>query len=242
MTTPTYFFVPPPTAEEMVKRLEDVVQSQQEATPEHTFQDENEQSYQWMCEIEHHRFTPKEVDEHRMGVLEPDYWEQEARHLQDRLSKLIWGKLHCKYIVDGVSARDCWRNIAMAYTRRLMRQGLSTQQVRECRLAINDQRYWEPEAVRLREISARREYDMKEKHRERLANMQGIPVEGETQRRYPETKQRRCRRTPTKPTRRSPRSHPNDKEPLADRVSKRRSGLRSAGKRSAKVSAKPRQR
>jgi hypothetical protein len=45
MATPT-FFGPPPTAEEMVRSLEQEVQRQQEATPEPNFQDKIvEQSY-----------------------------------------------------------------------------------------------------------------------------------------------------------------------------------------------------
>jgi len=111
MSTPT-FFVPPPAAEEVVRRLEDEFQRQQDAPPEPTFRNEIvDQSYKWICEIEHNRFTPKEVDEYRTEIYEPSYWEYEARYLKDQLSELIWNNLRCEYVVAGARA-DGWQNLA----------------------------------------------------------------------------------------------------------------------------------
>lgn len=244
MATPT-FFVPPPTAEEIARSLEEEVRRQQEATPEPIFREQNVvQSYDYLCEIEHKRFTPDEVDNFRMGITESSYWECEARHLKDQLSELIWQNLLHEYRVDGMPTTDGWRDVAMAYRHRLRRHGSSTQQLRESRLSIKDQSYWKPEAECLRGFSALREHEMQEKYWERKANIQGIPspAESETQYAYSEKQPRRQRQTLTKqPTRRSRRSQPNVGQPRADRVSdKRRSGLRSStaskvGKRRGKV-------
>ena len=187
-----------------------------------------------------------------MGITERGYWECEARHLKDQLSELVWQNLLDEYIMDGVPATDGWRNIAMAYTRRLRRQGLSTQQVRESRLSIKNQSYWKPEAELLRGISALREHEMQEQYWEKRARLSGIPSppKSETQHQYLERRPRRQRQTPTKqPARqsqRSRRSQPNGGPRQTGRVSdKRRSGLRSStaakvGKRRGKVGANAR--
>jgi hypothetical protein len=68
MATPT-FFIPPPSLEEIAERLEREVRRQQEATPEPVFQrPEVTQSYDYLCEIEHKRFTPEEVDLFRSSI------------------------------------------------------------------------------------------------------------------------------------------------------------------------------
>ena len=249
MATPTEFFVPPPTAEDLFERLEETANRQKAATPEITFEDEVEECYEWLCEEERPKFEPNEIDELRIGITEASYWECEARHLRDRLSELIWQNLLRDNLMDGVSATDGWRDVVMAYRRRLRRHGLSMQQVRESRISIKTQSYWKPEAELLRGISARREHDMQEQYWERKANIQGIPspADSEMQHQYPETESRRHHQTPTKqPTRRSRRSQPNVGRPRANRVSgKRRSGLRSsttskAEKRRGKVGANAR--
>jgi len=167
MATPTYH-IPPPSAEEIISRLEKEVVFQDEATPEPKFEDENvEQSYQWLCEIERNRFTVEEVDNIRSDISAPRYWECEARHLKDKLSMVIWEKLLDQYARGGDPTREDWQKIITGYERRLKVQGLSTTQVRGSRLAINDQSYWEPESERLRQASALREYGIKEAYLER---------------------------------------------------------------------------
>lgn len=221
MATPT-FCMPLFRPKELIAGLEEEARRQQEATPSPNFRSQpGAQAYDYLCEIEHNRFTTDEVENFRMRIVEPSYWEREARHLKDKLSELVLQKLLREYGIDSAPT-DSWRNVAMAYGRRLKRHGYSTQQVRESRLEIKDQGYWKPEAECLRRISALREHEMHEKYLERRLN-----IERETHG-YPDQKPRR--QTPSKqPTRRSQRLQPNIGQPGADRVSdKRRSGLRSS--------------
>jgi hypothetical protein len=110
--------------EDLIKRLEEAADRQNAATPEITFDDE-EQCFEWLCEEERPKFEANEIDKLRMGITECGYWECEARHLKNQLSELVWRNLLDKYIVDDASAEG-WRSIAMAYIHRLKRQGLST--------------------------------------------------------------------------------------------------------------------
>jgi hypothetical protein len=252
MATPTEFFIPPPTAEDLIGRLEEAANRQKAATPEITFDDKVEQCFEWFCEEERPKFEPNEIDKLRMGITERGYWECEARHLKDQLSELVWQNLLDEYIVDSVPATDGWRNIAMAYIRRLRRQGLSMQQVRESRLSIKNQSYWKPEAELLRRISALHEHEMQEQYWEKRVRLSGIlsPSKSETQHQYLERRPRRQRQTPIKQparqSRRPRRSQPNGGPRQTGRVSdKGRSGLRSStpskvGKRRGKVSANAR--
>jgi hypothetical protein len=52
MATPTEFFVPPPTAEDLTGRLKEAASCQEAATPEISFDDEVEQCFEWVCEEE----------------------------------------------------------------------------------------------------------------------------------------------------------------------------------------------
>jgi hypothetical protein len=166
MSIPT-FYVPPPTAEEIYRSLEEEVRRQQEATPEPIFRRQNVfQPYDYLCKIEHKRFTPDKVDKFRMGITMPSYWELEAQYFKNELSELIWHNVLHEYLPD-VPTAEGWRNVTMAYRRRLRRHGYSTQQVNGSRLSIRDQRYWKPEAECLRGLAALREHEMKEKYWER---------------------------------------------------------------------------
>lgn len=237
MATPT-FSVPPPSAEEIARRLEEEVKQQHEATPEPIFQRPNVvQSYEYLCEIEHNRSTSDQVENLRRRITEPSYWECEAQHYKRELSELIWQNLLREHNSDGVSTTESWQTVAVAYRRRLRRHGYSTQQVRESRLSIRDQSYWKPEAECLRGNAALREYEIQHKHWERKSNIQEIPAaaESETQYEYLEKKpQLKGRRLTRQPTRRSPRSQPTFVHSRTDGVSnKRRPTLRSSkvGKR-----------
>ena len=251
MATPTSFTVPTPTAEEIARSLQEEVQRQQGATPEPVFRTENvTQSYNLLCEIEHMRFTKNEIDSFRMGITRTDYWEREARRYKHRLCELIWENLLHEHRVGDVPTIEGWRDVAMAYRRRLRRQGYSKQQVWETRLSIKEQGYWKPESECLREISALREHEMQEQYRARKANTQGIPspAQSETQYGCLVKKPRRQRQTPSKqPTRRSQRLQSEVDQLRTDRVSGMRgSGLLSCtaskvGKRRGKVGAKTRQ-
>ena len=179
MATPTEFFVPPPTAEDLFERLEEAAIRQKAVTREITFDDDVEECYEWLCEEERPKFELTEIDELRTCITKPRYWECEAQHLRETLSQLRWENLLREYLMDGVSATDGWRDIAMAYTRRLRKHGLSTQRVRECRLSNKNQSYWKPESELLRGISALREHIMQEQYWERKTNIQGIPSPAE---------------------------------------------------------------
>ena len=165
MATPTEIFVPPLAADELIAGLQEEANRQREATPEPNFRHRNIiQSYDYLFEIEHERFTPKEVDTFLMGIREPSYWKCEAQHFKEQLSELIWHNLLRKNGIDNSPDTTGWRSVALVYRRRLKRHGHSTQRVREARLSINDQGYWKPEAECLRTISALREQEMQEKH------------------------------------------------------------------------------
>lgn len=232
MATPTEFLVPPPTAEDLIGRLEEAANRREAATPEITF-DNEVQCFEWLCEEERPKFEPNEIDKLRMGITERGYWEYEARHLKDQLSELVWQNLLEEYIVDGEPATDGWRNIAMAYTRRLRRQGLSTQQVRESRHSIKNQSYWKPEADLLRGISALREHEMQAQYCEKRA---GIPSPPETQHQYLERKPTKLR-----PRRSQPNGGPRQTGRVSDKGSRLRSSTASkVGKRRGKVGANAR--
>lgn len=237
MATPTEFNIPPPTSKDVIKRLEEAADRQKLATPEITFDDE-EQCFAWLCEEERPKFTPNEIDRLRMGITERGYWECEARHLKEQLSELVWQKLLDKYIVNGIPPTDGWRNIAIAYIRRLKRQGRSMQQVRECRHSIKNQSYWEPEADLLRNISALREHEMQEQYREKRASPSGIPSPPKSKTQHARA---RRRQTPIKQRERQlRRSQANGKSRQTRTASDNtRSGLRSStaskvGKRGGK--------
>jgi hypothetical protein len=246
MATPT-FFAPPPSVEEITRSLEKAVRRQQEATPEPVFRrQEVTQSYDYLCEIEHKRFPPEEVDMLRSRIAEAYYWECEARKYNDLLSELTLENLCRKYCVDGVQPTDGWRQIAMAYRRRLKRQGCSTQQARESRLSIKDQRYWKPEAECLRDIAAFRESEMLEEYRARKAKVQGMSCPAESKTQFQEEGECRLQEHAKEPTRRSRRLQTNSRQPRVDGVQDERgAGFRSSGaskvaKRRRKVGAKKR--
>jgi hypothetical protein len=107
----------------------------------------------------------------------------------------------------------------MAYSRRLKRQGCSTQQARESRLSIKDQRYWKPEAECLRGIVALREHEMQEEYLARKANVQGMPSPAESKTQLQEKRERRLQKHAKRPTRCSRRLQPNSRQPRVDGVS-----------------------
>jgi hypothetical protein len=70
MATPTEFFIPPPTAEDLIGRLEEAANRQKAATPEITFDDEVEQCFEWLCEEERPKFQPNEIDKLRTKIAD----------------------------------------------------------------------------------------------------------------------------------------------------------------------------
>lgn len=159
MTTPTGLFIPPPDASDVAARLEAELRRQQEATPELIFDEPAVHSYKWQCELEQTNFTPRQVDAVRLKIHEPEYWECEARHLKDTLFHSIWKDICDEHAPDGSRAAKDWRNISLALARRLRRRGLNAQQMRKCRLAIENQDYWRLEADILGQFAAAREHD-----------------------------------------------------------------------------------
>ena len=175
MSSPA-IYIPPPAPEELANAIQGEVRRQQEATPEPKFQENDAiQSYDYLCHIEHQKFSPNEVDNLRMGITDPFYYECEAGILMDELSKLIWKNLLQQCRATVASNADSWRDVVQALRRRLCRHGYSKQQVRQSRLSIDDQKYWEPEAVRLRAESAFREAEMQERYRNMNKGVEGTP-------------------------------------------------------------------
>jgi len=161
MATPTEFSVPPIEAADLARLLEE----ESRRTPDIEFRTSDvQQSYQWLCEIEHDKFPPSQVDKLRRNITQPEYWECEARHLKDALSEHIWQNALREYDMDEMPSTDGWLGVITFYTRLLKQHGLSSKQVRECRLSIKTQTYWQPEAKLLREVSALQEIQMVEKH------------------------------------------------------------------------------
>ena len=175
MSTPA-FSVPALTPKEINRALEEEERRQRDATPEPKFRKQDApQPYDLLCQIEHRKFTPEEVDIIRMGIDQPMYWEREAQNLKTKLVELIWSNLLQQYDLEGVSRAEMFRNVTMALHRRVKRHGYTKQQVRKSRLAIEHQSYWEPELERLRSASAHREEKMREDHWTMKANDREIP-------------------------------------------------------------------
>ena len=79
MSTPA-FSVPALTPKEINRALEEEERRQRDATPEPKFRKQDApQPYDLLCQIEHRKFTPEEVDIIRMGIDQPMYWEREAQ-------------------------------------------------------------------------------------------------------------------------------------------------------------------
>ncbi|OAP54019.1 hypothetical protein AYL99_11779 [Fonsecaea erecta] len=235
MSTPLTFFMPPPTAEEIIEALEQEVRRQQEETPEVLFGSPmGHQGYQRLCEQEYSRFSPEEVELYRSGILDPAYWECEAKKFKDLLSEVIWQNILQTKCVNGRAKLDSWRDVAKAYRNRLLRHGCSAQRIREGRLTITDKRYWEEEASRLQGMAALREHEAQEAYLEaywaRISNVQGITpseareIEHNELQKVPRT---RSRTTARQPTRRSQRLQSNLRKRQGDKVlGEREPGLR----------------
>ena len=173
MATPTEFSVPPVGAESLVTALEDEIERQRKATPPPTFVNVDVvQSYDYLCELEHSKPSSKEVDQLRMSIQDPSYWKCEAQFYKEELSRKIWKRLVEQY-KDSASEADVWRNVALAYTRRLNRHGFATKQVRQWRLDIEDQAYRKPEAEHLRKASAMAERTSVQNRLKRKAHRRG---------------------------------------------------------------------
>ncbi|KAM4057679.1 kinase [Hirsutella rhossiliensis] len=103
MSTPTLFSIPPPDAHDVAARLQDELRRRQEATPEAVFGDRTpEQSYNWLCELEHRKMTPRQVDGFRATIHHADYRRHEALHLKDALFHAMWQRLCDQHAADGL--------------------------------------------------------------------------------------------------------------------------------------------
>ena len=66
-------------AKNLSLRLEGVIASRKEATPNPEFQsDDVEQCYQWICTELRKYFKPHEAEKLRTGIAETNYWEREG--------------------------------------------------------------------------------------------------------------------------------------------------------------------
>jgi len=164
MTTPTEFEVPPPAPEDVAGRLQEVLSSREDATPEPKFQRNVKQDFKYFCEVEHRRFGTNRIDKLRTQITKSAYWEREAQILKSKLADVHLESLLLKFAMDGKLTTDTWRKVRKYYAHRLKRNGLSAEQLRETRLSINEQCYWEPEAEVLRSTADRLEIDQQKKH------------------------------------------------------------------------------
>ena len=146
MNTPTAEIPDPPHAAELFasvlnegvsRRLEEVVKSREQATPEPQTPPDEEESYHE--ELLNH-FKPHEADRHRMRISQPSYWETECFQYDRALKELMLQKSHATHDVDG------WRALGMTYRGLLKHAGLSLSQVRDTRHSIKSQEYWQHEA------------------------------------------------------------------------------------------------
>lgn len=158
MSTPTSFAVPDLSPDALNIALEREAQIQREATPPSTFTTLTPtQPFDYLCEIEHDKYIPQEVDTMRMSIGDDYYWEFEARFWCQEYTQRIWEQSLEKHRHNAVSGSDALKSMACEYIRRLKRQGMKMEQIREKRRSIEDQTYWKSEAARFREISAAKE-------------------------------------------------------------------------------------
>lgn len=149
-------------AENLGRRLEEVIESRARATPEPQFQEDVETCHQWRCEILLDHFGPVEADKHRMHISQRDYWKAEVRHYMNLLEKLTWQKVRAAHGDDGEPTADHWRAFTMSYQTYLEHGGLSLPEIRESRLSIRDQKYWQLEADIYEQCLEQSEHDMRE--------------------------------------------------------------------------------
>ncbi|KAL7921871.1 hypothetical protein ACQKWADRAFT_116269 [Trichoderma austrokoningii] len=175
MSTPTLFSILPPDADEVVVRLQeeaqrqDEVQEDEEMTPEPEFRNKpGEQEYQWLCQIYHGNFAQDELDELRMGIRDAAYWEREAEYFKTICLDMIQKNRYDR-AMDKTDAIDTWRNRSLALRQLLRRLGFDTQQLYQERLSITDQHYWKPEVDRLKHVLAAREAEMEDQFSARAA-------------------------------------------------------------------------
>lgn len=143
MATPTLFSVPPVEATALCEALNAVTPPPRFASSDTT------QSYDYICELEHCKFTPRDVEEIRGKISDPAYRQREAQCYKEKLAEIIWRKL-TEEQPEGVEG---WRKVVEAYRRRLRRHGCTIREVRDMRWCITDQEYWKPESQQLREAS-----------------------------------------------------------------------------------------
>lgn len=176
MNTPPLIVPDPPHAGDLVanvvhdnlfKRLQEVVRSREEETPEPQFPEDTEECYQWKCEELRNHFKPHEADKHRMRISQRDYWKAESIHYSDALKELMWKRARAAHGADGEPSADHWRAVAMFYRDLLQRSGLSLGQTRDIRLTIESQEYWKCEAEIYQQSVAAHEDEMREALRAR---------------------------------------------------------------------------
>ena len=156
--------------EHLSLRLEEVAASREKVTPEPMFQTQDvEQCYQWICTELRKRFKPQEAEKLRMGITETDYWEREAQHYKDAANDQIWRNVLDIYELNRMSTADGWRRVTEYYQTILRDNGLSSRQVKEIRLSIGTQRYWQYEAELYQPLSELREHEIRERWKTREA-------------------------------------------------------------------------
>ena len=160
-------------ADNLSLRLEGVVASCKEATPDPKFQsDDVEQCYQWICTELRKHFKPHEAEKLRTGIIKADYWEREAQRYREAANEKVWQNVLGIYSLDRVPTADGWRNVIKYYQGVLMENGLSSRQMKEIRLSIDTQSYWQYEAELLQSISDLREHQLREHWKKRTARQQ----------------------------------------------------------------------
>lgn len=146
MTTPTSFSVPDLEPHAITAALNQEAQRQHEATPPFEFASlAPVPPYDYLCEIEHDKYSAQEVDKIRRQIADGQYWELEARMWCAEYSKRIWELSLEKHSRDEVSRTKVMRTMALEYIRRLNRKGVTMGQVRTKRHLVEDQAYWKSE-------------------------------------------------------------------------------------------------
>ena len=101
MNTPTTFYVPPVEGEALAIALEGILNRQLTPTPPPIFTNgEIDQPYDYLCEVERSKFSPKAADYLRMSIPNAAYWKCKSQFYKEEL----WKHLISEYCDQGSEA------------------------------------------------------------------------------------------------------------------------------------------
>ncbi|KAK6437798.1 hypothetical protein LTR95_006000, partial [Oleoguttula sp. CCFEE 5521] len=145
------FAEPNPETVDLLAALRKEADRQQDPTPSLTFSDSPSDAhvYDLVCETEHAKRTPLEVERQRAKIDSQEYWESEVSFLKTMLMEKIDSTLRQKYVSGDSTDSKAWRDMASEYRRKLQRHGCTRSQIRERRKTVKDRKYWEVEVNHL---------------------------------------------------------------------------------------------